>query len=158
MGTYIEALDQQLAALGDELMATLKANPANWALGRASRRWATGCDHHHPDGRAEKLRVRTPLLCLAWVDIDGTFCRRKAVTGQNQQAGNERLRQLLFVGTMSVIRLAKSGDKSASPWFLRLRERKPCELVAVALANRMAKIIWPMTSRSEAYRPQLVVA
>jgi transposase len=34
--------------------------------------------------------------------------------GKISKASNERLRQLLFVGAMSIIRFAKPGSKSAS--------------------------------------------
>jgi transposase len=78
--------------------------------------------------------------------------------GKISKAGNERLRQLLFVGAMSVIRCAKPGSKSASAWLLQLLERKPRKLAAVALANKMARIICAMMSRGEAYRRQPIAA
>jgi transposase len=78
--------------------------------------------------------------------------------GKISKAGNERLRQLLVVGAMSVIRLAKPGSKSASAWLLKLLERKPRKVVAVALANKMARIIWAILERGEAYRGQPLVA
>jgi transposase len=78
--------------------------------------------------------------------------------GKTSKAGNERLRQLLVVGAMAVIRFAKPGRKSASPWLLQLLERKPRKLVAVALANKIARIIWAMMTRGEAYRRQPMAA
>ena len=78
--------------------------------------------------------------------------------GKISKAGNERLRQLLFVGAMSVIRFAKPGSKSASTWLLQLLERRPRKLAAVALANKMARVIWAMMARGEAYRRQPVTA
>ena len=74
----------------------------------------------------------------------------------DSMVGNERLRQVLFVGAMSVIRFAKPGSKSASAWLLQLLERKPRKLAAVALANKMARVIWAMMARGEAYRRQPV--
>ena len=68
------------------------------------------------------------------------------------RAGNERLRQLLVVGAMAVIRHAKPGSKSASPWLLALLERRPRKLAAVALANKMARVVWAMMARGEEYR------
>jgi len=62
--------------------------------------------------------------------------------GGISRAGNERLRQLLVVGAMAVIRHAKPGSKTASPWLLQLLERRPRKVVAVALANKMARILW----------------
>ena len=72
--------------------------------------------------------------------------------GRISKAGNERLRQLLVVGATAVIRHARPGSKTASPWLLKLLERKPRKLVAVALANKMARILWAMMAHGEAYR------
>ena len=47
---------------------------------------------------------------------------------------------------------AKPGSKSASAWLLALLERKPRKLAAVALANKMARIVWAMMATGEAYR------
>jgi transposase len=78
--------------------------------------------------------------------------------GKISKADNERLQQLLVVGATSVIRVAKPGGKSASAWLLQLLERRPRKLAAVALANKMARIIWAMMARGEAYRRQPVTA
>lgn len=72
--------------------------------------------------------------------------------GRISKAGNERLRQLLVVGATAVIRHARPGSKTASPWLLKLLERKPRKLVAVALANKMARILWAMMRTGEVYR------
>jgi transposase len=58
----------------------------------------------------------------------------------------------LVVGAMTVIRHAKPGSKSASPWLLKLRERRPRKLAAAALANKMARILWTMMANGTAYR------
>ena len=47
---------------------------------------------------------------------------------------------------------AKPVSKSASAWLLALLERKPRKLAAVALANKMARIVWAMMATGEAYR------
>ena len=59
---------------------------------------------------------------------------------------------------MAVIRHAKPGSKSASPWLLALLERRPRKLAAVALANKMARIVWAMMARGDEYRHLPVVA
>ena len=78
--------------------------------------------------------------------------------GKISKAGDERLRQLLVVGATAVVRVARTGSKSASAWLLRLLERKPRKVAAVALANKMARIIWAMMAHGEAYRHQPKVA
>jgi transposase len=78
--------------------------------------------------------------------------------GGISRAGNERLRHLLVVGAMAIVRYAKPGSKSASAWLLALLERKPRMLAAVALANKMARIVWAMMATGEAYRGSKKVA
>jgi transposase len=78
--------------------------------------------------------------------------------GRISKAGNERLRQLLVVGAMAVVQYAKPGSKSASAWLLQLLERRPRKVAAVALANKIARIIWAMMARDEVYRRQPAAA
>ena len=76
--------------------------------------------------------------------------------GGISRAGNERLRQLLVLGAMAVIRHAKPGSQSASAWLLALLERKPRKLAAVALANKMARIVWARLVKVPSNRLRLV--
>ena len=55
-----------------------------------------------------------------------------------------------MLGATAVIQQAKTGR--ASPWLLGLLARKPKKLAAVALANKMARIIWAMMVSGEVYR------
>ena len=70
--------------------------------------------------------------------------------GGISRAGNERLRQLLVLGATAVIQHARPGKASA--WLLALLARRPRKLAAVALANKMARIVWAMLTSGEAYR------
>jgi transposase len=158
MGAHIEALDQRVAAMDSELAALHKSNPVsqllaeipgvgplgaitmvltvepgNFASGRHFAAWLGLTPKEHSTGGKQRM-------------------------GKISKAGNERLRQLLFVGAMSVIRFAKPGSRSASAWLLQLLERKPRKLAAIALANKMARIIWTMMARGEAYRRQPIAA
>ena len=58
--------------------------------------------------------------------------------------------KLLVVGAMAVIRYAKPGSKSATAWLLQLLERRPRKVAAIAMANKMARIIWAMMARGVA--------
>jgi transposase len=158
MGAHIEALAQRIAALDEELAALHKAhpisrllaeipgvgpmiattmaltvNPQDFASGRHFAAWLGLTPQEHSTGGKQRL-------------------------GAISKAGHERLRTLLVVGAMSVIRFARPGAKSASAWLLQLLERKPRKLAAVALANKMARIIWAMMARGEAYRHKPVTA
>jgi transposase len=88
------------------------------------------------------------------------------VPRQNSSGGKERLghitkmgdrtiRRLLVVGAMSTIRWSRGRENFADSWLGRIIARKPVKLAAVALANKMARIIWAVMTREEAYRAAL---
>jgi transposase len=71
---------------------------------------------------------------------------------QFSNAGQSDIRRLLILGAMS--RLNWLGQKSIpdGSWLAQLATRKPRMLVAVALANKMARAIWAMLTRRQDYR------
>ena len=72
--------------------------------------------------------------------------------GGISRAGNERVRVLLVTGATSVIKAAmKPGSHQMTEWLRALLQRKPRKLVAVALANKMARIAWAVMTRGEVY-------
>ena len=76
----------------------------------------------------------------------------KARPGRITRAGDPMLRSLLVVGATAVIWQTRRGTaKTPSEWVLRLIERKPAKLVAVALANKMARIAWKLMVSGESY-------
>tara|TARA_R110000787_G_scaffold286397_1_gene404634 strand:- start:22943 stop:23188 length:246 start_codon:yes stop_codon:yes gene_type:complete len=72
--------------------------------------------------------------------------------GRISRAGQADIRRLLIIGAMS--RLNWLGRKSIpeGSWLARLLERKPKMLVAIALANKMARMIWALLTKDEDYR------
>ena len=72
--------------------------------------------------------------------------------GKMSKMGQRDLRRLLVVGAMSVIQWAARRPETADPWLLQMLARKPKMVVAVALANRMARIVWAVTTNKESYR------
>jgi transposase len=158
MGAHIEALDQRVAAVDSELAALHKANPVSQLLAEIPGVGPLGAITMALT--VEPGNFASARHFAAWLGLTPKehSTGGKQRMGKISKAGNERLRQLLFVGAMSVIRFAKPGGKSASGWLLQLLERKPRKLAAVALANKMARIIWAMMARGEAYRRQPVAA
>ena len=84
------------------------------------------------------------------------------VPRQNSSGGKERLgritkkgdryiRRLLVVGALSAIRMHRK-DPQSMPWIAQLCEHKPRKLAAVALANKMARIVWALLSSGERYK------
>nr|CAV30824.1 Transposase, IS116/IS110/IS902 family [Magnetovibrio blakemorei] len=72
--------------------------------------------------------------------------------GRISKAGQADIRRLLIIGAMS--RLNWLGRKSIpeGSWLARMVARKPRMLVAIALANKMARTIWAMLTKNEDYR------
>jgi transposase len=76
----------------------------------------------------------------------------KQKLGRMSKMGQRDIRRLLIVGAMSVVRWrGRDGGKPGS-WLSRMLARKPRMLVAIALANKMARMVWAMLSRNEDYR------
>jgi transposase len=152
LGGQIATLDAQIAELETQMRAAHKANPLSRLL--------------------EQIPGIGPISALSLaLTIDPTQFRsgrhlaaalgltpREHSTGGKQRmggisrAGDERLRRLLVVGATAVIRQAAAGRGKASAWLLNLLQRRPRKVVAVALANKMARVAWAMMTSGEAYR------
>jgi transposase len=78
--------------------------------------------------------------------------------GRVSKAGQSDIRRLLIIGAMS--RLNWLGRKSIpeGSWLARITARKPRMLVAIALANKMARTIWALLTKNEDYRDSAQVA
>ena len=72
--------------------------------------------------------------------------------GKISKMGQRDLRRLLVCGAMSVIRNAGRNGAVRDPWLAAMLARKSKKLVAIALANRMARIVWAVTAKQESYR------
>jgi transposase len=72
--------------------------------------------------------------------------------GKVSKAGQVDIRRLLIIGAMT--RIAWAGRKPCEDgsWLDRMLKRKPKMLVAIALANKMARTIWAVLTKEEDYR------
>jgi transposase len=75
--------------------------------------------------------------------------------GAITKAGNRYLRTMLVVGCTSVLRVAHKYKGALAEWIVAMRARKPERVVAVALANKLARIAWAMMSTGESFRKEL---
>jgi transposase len=70
--------------------------------------------------------------------------------GGISKQGNRYLRWLLVAGAMAVIRYARQHGTKRS-WLVRLMERRPPKVAAVALANKIARMAWALMVRGERF-------
>jgi transposase len=75
--------------------------------------------------------------------------------GAITKKGNRYLRKMLVVGCTSVLRVAHKHKGALAEWIVAMRARKPERVVAVALANKLARIAWAMMSTGESFRTEL---
>jgi len=79
--------------------------------------------------------------------------------GGISKQGDPYLRRLLVTGATCVIRYARRKAPGEAEWVKALLARRPARLVSVALANKMARIIWALLVRGDTYRaPPVAVA
>ena len=157
LGGEIDRIEARLAEAEARLMALHKAADG---VGPVSRRLAEVPGVGPMSALSFALRVDAAAFSsargfAAWL---GLTPRDHSTGGKQRQggitkAGNERLRQLLVLGASAAIRHARPGRASA--WLLALLARKPRRLAAVALANKMARILWAMMTSGEAYRQEM---
>jgi transposase len=95
----------------------------------------------------------------AWIGLvprqDSTGGKQKL--GPISKQGDRYLRRILVVGAHSVLRRAKQSPEKY-PWLTRLLARRPFKVVAVALANKMARMAWALLAHGGTYRAPALAA
>lgn len=76
--------------------------------------------------------------------------------GQTSRMGERILRRLLIIGASATVRWAMRNGSTTNPWLARMLARKPPMLVIVALANKLARIVWVLMARGGTYRAPAV--
>jgi transposase len=144
----IEALARQIARLEREIVAEAKRDedmrrlttiPGVGAITAASIKALV------PDPAGRHL--------AAWLGLTpkSHSSGGKERLGKISKMGNTELRTLLVLGATSVLRHAR-GNNNASKWVTAILARRPYKVVAVALANKMARIIWALLTKGGTYR------
>jgi transposase len=75
----------------------------------------------------------------------------KQRAGRISKMGDQYLRRLLVNGATSQLQSVRRHP-DRHPWIIDLLHRKPDKLVAVAMANKAARIAWVVMTRDEIYR------
>lgn len=105
--------------------------------------------------KTDAMACKSARYYAAWLGLtpkDHSTAGKQRLGGITR-AGDPALRAMLVTGAMAVIRQAERNPAKASPWLLGLLKRKPKKLVAVALANKNARIAWKLMRSGERYNP-----
>src|SRR5271155_1781686 len=151
IGEQIGELDTRIAAIEAQIMAWHKSNPMSQRLATipgigpiiATAITATV---------AEPGEFHNGREFAAWL---GLVPRQNSTGGKTSlggisKRGDSYLRRLLVNGAHAVLLRSKAGK--TDPWLIALRGRRPRLVVAVALANKTARIAWAIMGRQDIYR------
>jgi transposase len=81
----------------------------------------------------------------------------KQKLGAVSKRGERTIRRLLIIGASAVVQHASRRGAPEGSWLARMLARKPRMLVTVALANKMARIIWALLVKGGTYRVPVAV-
>ena len=151
LAAQIEQLEAAVAAIEKQLMAWHKSNPVSQRLASVPGigpiiATAIAATVVEPSG------FRSGREFAAWL---GLVPRQNSTGGKHRlggisKRGNQYLRRLLINGASA--NLLRSKATNADPWVIGLRRRRPPLVVAVALANKTARIAWAAMHRHENYQ------
>jgi len=106
---------------------------------------------------ADPTVFRSGRNFAAWIGLvprqDSTGGKQKL--GPISKQGDRYLRRILVVGAHSVLRRAKQNPEKYL-WLTQLLARRPFKVVAVALANKMARMAWALLAHGGTYRAHVL--
>jgi transposase len=154
----IEALDARLARLDDEIVAQVRSSEAGRRL--------TSIPGVGPITAGALLAMvpdpagfRSARHFATWLGLgprhDSTGGKQRF--GRISKKGNRYLRTLLILGAANVLRFMRKNS-AVSAWLAALRQRRPFKVAAVALAHKMARIIWALMAKGGTYRAAVPAA
>jgi len=122
-----------IGVIGATAITSTVTDPSGFKSGRDFAAWIGLVPRQHSTGGKERL-------------------------GGISKQGDRYLRRLLVIGATAVVRHARQRPQK-HPWIMRLLAKKPAKLVAVAVANKMARIAWAIMAKGGHYRaPELAIA
>src|SRR6476619_2285796 len=109
---------------------------------------------------ADPKAFRSGRNFSAWI---GLVPKQHSSGGKNRlgnisKQGDRYLRGLFVAGALAVIRYAKVHGTKHRPWLTALLARRPTKVAAIALANKIARMVWAMMVKGERYKEPVALA
>ena len=106
------------------------------------------------------LKMREPLDrrdFTAWLGLTPrqNSSGGKQALGAITKQGNRYIRKLLVLGATSLLNVVGKRKGALRDWIVGLLAKKPARLVTVALANKLARILWAMMKTGESFRTEM---
>jgi transposase len=161
----IEALAAELARVDDQIVALDKKLMQLHRSSEMSRRLATIPGIGPIGATLLSIKVvdargfKSARNFAAWL---GLTPKNHSTAGKNRlgvitRAGDGMLRTVLVAGATAVIADMRRRGSRPWSWLKDMIARKPPKLVAIALANKLARIAWKLMVSGERYRPASAV-
>jgi transposase len=145
-------LDKQVAAYGDKIQSVHRASEVSQRLGDVpgiGSITATALLAALGDGKAF-TSARQVAAWLGLVPRQDSSGGKPRLLGISKR-GDVYLRTLLIHGARAVVKAAAQKDDSQSRWINDLVKRRNANIAAVAVANKNARIVWALLTKSESY-------
>jgi hypothetical protein len=151
LAAQLEDVETRIAQVDTRILAQHKADPVSQRLASipgVGPLVATAIAATVPDPSA----FRSGREFAAWL---GLVPRQNSTGGKTRlgrisRQGDAYIRRLLVIGAQSVLYCSKAAR--ANPWIQGLLAKRPRMVVAVALANKTARIAWAVMARGTTYR------
>ena len=131
---------------------------ARWPVaGQGSRhREAHRLGDHSQRAGPERVQVGTRFRRLAWPHTEAKFERRQARrSAASPSRATDTSGRLLVLGATSLLNVVGKRKGALRDWIVALLAKKPARLVTVALANKLARILWAMMKTGEGFRAEM---
>ena len=150
-----ETLDAKTDALEKKIAKASAKNPISALLDEVPRdRTADLVGDRGEHSRSQRIQIGERFQRIFGPDASQHSSGGKEKLGAITKKGNRYLRKMLVVGCTSVLRVAHKYKGSLAESIVAMRAKKPERVVAVALANKLARICWAIMSTGESFRAE----
>ncbi len=159
LGHQLEVIKRQIGSFDAKIMAAHRNNELSRRLEEipgVGPRVATALVASIADPKA----FRSGRQMAAWI---GLVPKQNSSGGKDKlggvtKAGDRYLRSILMIGALSVIKRVKQLGYTHRPWLAELMARRPVKVAAIALANKIIRMVWAMMVRGEYYREPVALS